>query len=1216
MGNMCKNTLGHGKRWIGAGLLAAGVAILCAIGKRRGGRNNMGRKASFYERIGKRGIDTALSFLGLIALAPLFGLISLAIVIDDPGSVMFTQRRIGKGKTIITIHKFRTMKMSAPHDVPTHQLEHPEKYITRVGKVLRKYSLDELPQIWDIFRGRMSIIGPRPALWNQEDLVEERDRYGANDIMPGLTGLAQINGRDELEIAEKARLDGEYTKRLHGGSISGICVDARCFFGTIAGVLRGDGVVEGGTGRLDKAADMMISTVTAEEAGFDDYGYLKSFHIDGHEFRRVLITGADSYIGNRFEAYAREHYGGNFQIDALDVTGDDWRKFDFSSYDTVFHVAGIAHADVGRVSEEVKRRYYAVNTDLAVEAARKAKESGVKQFVFMSSMIVYGEAGRYGKKRVIDEHTVPGPANFYGDSKWRADKGVRELGSNVFHVAVLRAPMIYGKGSKGNYPVLARLAKILPVFPDIRNERSMLYIDNLCEFLCLLMLAGEGGVYFPQNIEYGQTSRIVQEIGKASGRRIRIMRLLNPAVRTAAFIPGRTGKLVSKAFGNMIYDQKLSLYEGIDYRRVDLYRSIRYIERNITINGRQKKIDEEKNVNIRDTFCQNKVLIVTSVASMIDQFNMSNIKLLQNMNYSVDVAANFLRGNTCTDEKIQELLLSLDKLGVDCYQIDFERDVMNMKANVIAFKQLNAVIKNRAVPMNSFRHHGIGAYVFIHCHSPIGGVIGRLTAKLNHVGTIYTAHGFHFYKDAPKKNWFIYYPVEKGLSCLTDILVTINYEDYNRAKKSFHAGRTVYIHGVGVDTKKFGYYKTDLRIRRESLGIKKNDIVLLSYTEKNANKKLNLVIESLEMLKNTDVYQKLHYIIFGDKESLDKKMLSALSSELKEHIHLLETEFQLSDIYACSDIYVSITSSRIVVLPHIEAMAAGMPIIWLNDFNDTDSKKGSSCGIIVNCDKKEIATVIYNLSDNKKRRIVTGANAREYIQKYGKKEVWDKIIGAVPDKDHINYTRTRGLIDRLELRKALGIPVSGFVILSVGELNENKNHKVIIEALSRLRDPNIYYVICGIGKKYSQYVQLIEKLGLSVNIKLVGFQKNIINYYRMADVFAFPSKREGLGLAAIEAMAAGVPLVTSFSGGIKDYSVDGVTGYTVKSYNDVNGFMDSIKKIKDNPELRLVMSRNVERISKNFDTEKVECIMWKVYRMEGSCDKRGESKSICNNSLS
>ncbi len=252
MGNMCKNTLGHGKRWIGAGLLAAGVAILCAIGKRRGGRNNMGRKASFYERIGKRGIDTALSFLGLIALAPLFGLISLAIVIDDPGSVMFTQRRIGKGKTIITIHKFRTMKMSAPHDVPTHQLEHPEKYITRVGKVLRKYSLDELPQIWDIFRGRMSIIGPRPALWNQEDLVEERERYGANDIMPGLTGLAQINGRDELEIAEKARLDGMYAEKLQRGGNIAFFTDIRCLFDTVLSVVKAEGVVEGGPRRKNK----------------------------------------------------------------------------------------------------------------------------------------------------------------------------------------------------------------------------------------------------------------------------------------------------------------------------------------------------------------------------------------------------------------------------------------------------------------------------------------------------------------------------------------------------------------------------------------------------------------------------------------------------------------------------------------------------------------------------------------------------------------------------------------------------------------------------------------------------------------------------------------------------------------------------------------------------------------------------------------------------
>lgn len=201
---------------------------------------------SFYEKYTKRLIDLVLSFCGLVVLSPIMGIIALAIKMEDPGPVLFTQKRIGKNKQYFKLHKFRSMKMSTPHDVPTHMLDNPEQYITKVGKFLRAHSLDELPQIWDIFIGNMSIIGPRPGLWNQDVLTAERDRYNANDIRPGLTGWAQINGRDELEISDKAKLDGEYCENM------GLRMDAKVFFKSI-GVLGGDNsVVEGGTGELKK----------------------------------------------------------------------------------------------------------------------------------------------------------------------------------------------------------------------------------------------------------------------------------------------------------------------------------------------------------------------------------------------------------------------------------------------------------------------------------------------------------------------------------------------------------------------------------------------------------------------------------------------------------------------------------------------------------------------------------------------------------------------------------------------------------------------------------------------------------------------------------------------------------------------------------------------------------------------------------------------------
>ena len=198
-----------------------------------------------YKHFFKRLFDIILSFLGIILLAIPMLIIAIAIKIDDPGPVIFKQQRVGKGKKLFWLYKFRSMKVNTP-DIPTHLLENPDQYISRIGRILRKTSLDELPQIYNIFVGKMSIIGPRPALWNQDDLIAERDRYGANDVKPGLTGWAQINGRDELEIPVKAKLDGEYVEKMS------FLFDCKCFFGTITSVLKSDGIVEGGTGELHK----------------------------------------------------------------------------------------------------------------------------------------------------------------------------------------------------------------------------------------------------------------------------------------------------------------------------------------------------------------------------------------------------------------------------------------------------------------------------------------------------------------------------------------------------------------------------------------------------------------------------------------------------------------------------------------------------------------------------------------------------------------------------------------------------------------------------------------------------------------------------------------------------------------------------------------------------------------------------------------------------
>lgn len=527
-------------------------------------------KPGIYDKYIKRIIDIILSFGGLLVLSPVYACIALAIVIDDPGPVLFTQKRLGQNKQYFKLHKFRSMKMCTPHDTPTHMLENPEQYITKVGKFLRAHSLDELPQIWDIFVGNMSVIGPRPGLWNQDVLTAERDKYGANDIKPGLTGWAQINGRDELEIPEKAKLDGEYVQKM------GFIMDAKVFLGSIHVFGKDDSVVEGGAGTKTKECYYTDKITDKELIGHIGFG--EPVEVDITARKRVLITGAGSYIGESFCEYASEFYKDNFQIETLDMLNPIWREHDFSSYDIVYHVAGIAHADVGKVDDATKAKYYKVNTDLTIEVCKKAKAEGVKEFIFMSSMIVYGDSAPYGKNKIIDQNTVPEAENFYGDSKLQADVAVRGLADSSFKVVVIRPPMIYGKGSKGNYPTLAKISKKLPVFPDIDNQRSMLYIDNLCEFLCRLMLVKQyernAVVLIPQNKEWTKTSEMVKEIATVSGKKIRLIMTMKPFVYLAGKMHGKIGGLINKAFGNNCYAHELSVYPGLGYQKISLKESI------------------------------------------------------------------------------------------------------------------------------------------------------------------------------------------------------------------------------------------------------------------------------------------------------------------------------------------------------------------------------------------------------------------------------------------------------------------------------------------------------------------------------------------------------------------------------------------------------------------------------------------------------------------
>lgn len=368
----------------------------------------------FYEKYVKRGIDIVLSFGGLVILSPLYGIISLAIIIDDPGPVLFTQKRLGKNKEYFKLHKFRSMKMSTPHDVPTHMLENPDQYITRVGKFLRAHSLDELPQIWDIFVGNMSVIGPRPGLWNQDVLTAERDKYGANDVKPGLTGWAQINGRDELEIPDKARLDGEYVKSL------GLAMDIKCFLGSIDVFAHDDAVVEGGTGEIKKTLDLSlfkdekdvtVSIVTYNSK--DEIDILMQSLQACSYFEKMTIYVIDNASSDGTAKYIKEIYPWVRVIESKENLGfGRGHNLAIKNVKSKYHIIVNPDIYIPNTTIEDAINYIDANNDIAVVTPFVMNVDGTQQFLPKKNpSMKYMIGGMFENKfafckRLRDEYTL------------------------------------------------------------------------------------------------------------------------------------------------------------------------------------------------------------------------------------------------------------------------------------------------------------------------------------------------------------------------------------------------------------------------------------------------------------------------------------------------------------------------------------------------------------------------------------------------------------------------------------------------------------------------------------------------------------------------------------------------------------------------------------------------------------------------------------------
>lgn len=555
-----------------------------------------------------------------------------------------------------------------------------------------------------------------------------------------------------------------------------------------------------------------------------------------------------------------------------------------------------------------------------------------------------------------------------------------------------------------------------------------------------------------------------------------------------------------------------------------------------------------------------KVLFVaTVVKTHIMEFHIPYLKMFKEMGWETAVAA-----RNDYENPADCVIPYCDTY----YNIPFERNPLK-PGNLKAYKELKHII-------------GEGEYDIIHCHTPVGAMLTRLAAKqARKKGTkvFYTAHGFHFYKGAPAINWILYYPVEKWLSRYTDVLITINKEDYERAK-TFKAGKVCYVPGVGIDLKKFNVGYVNKEQKRKEIGVSANDFVLLSVGELIPRKNHEVVIRALSVLKQLDKLSHIEYVICG--RGAYETDLKKLAEELgvADHIHFLGYRNDISEICNCADLFVFMSHQEGLPVALMEAMACGLPAVCSNIRGNTDLIEDGVTGLISNNTPEELAEVINEMRNDAALRDRLSSAALQKIKQFDLSSVEDemtKIYGG-----GVSNLALQGVYKGQQIRRELGIPLNAKVVLSVGEVNKNKNHKVGIEALAKLNDPDVYYVICGRGPLMEAHKELAQSLGVGDRVVLTGYRTDVADFYKMADVFLFPSFREGLPVAVMEAMASGLPVVATRIRGSSDLVQQG----DLFEPTDVDGIAKAIETLQQS---------NAKHETAVFDIHKVMESMKTIY---------------------
>lgn len=560
-----------------------------------------------------------------------------------------------------------------------------------------------------------------------------------------------------------------------------------------------------------------------------------------------------------------------------------------------------------------------------------------------------------------------------------------------------------------------------------------------------------------------------------------------------------------------------------------------------------------------------KVLIVSTIATTVKAFLLPNVRILREQGYEVEIAANF-RPEINGGNRSEEFEKIFADAGAASHQIDFTRSPKDISSHKLAYKQLVSLLRN-------------GDYAFVHTNTPIASTLCRKACHVTGTRCIYTAHGFHFYDGAPLANWLLWYPIEKHMSRYTDVLITINHEDYERAKTKFHAKKTVYIPGVGVDLSRFKPVKLTGEKRRE-LGLGDDDFVMLNVGELSSRKNQTVAVEALALLPDN-----MHLVICGQGPDYEALVDLADSLGVANRLHLLGYRSDVAEIITASDVFVFPSLQEGLPVAVMEAMACGLPVVASKIRGiDPDLIVDHESGLVLpESTPENIAHAINELMSNPELGPRLAASAVESIQKFGLEDML-----AQESKVYA------GGGCRMLTRAKLGLAPDDFAVLAVGELNANKNHRVLVEAMAEL-PANVKLFIAGVGSLHDELLALAARLGVSDRVTLLGYRSDIPALLNACDLFCMPSKREGLGMSQLEAMASSLPCIASKTAGSADL-LAGMEQFIVADGRP-ESYASAIRMAYNfTPAERRCVSEKMFETSRNFSVGRSLAIQERVYR--------------------